>query len=317
MMETAALLGGFLLLALSARLMYRGYAALLRRVSRWDPKPAALMLTGFSLATLFLLFIMAYAAVIIDMRLTVGSMLLGGLMILLFDNVLIYLGYRFSRQLDQRELTRQLALQRRESELSYYKALEEQYDRQRVLIHDIRKHLAAVRDLADEGDHGAVAEYIRQLEASPALQNRVRLCGNHTLDVVLARYAEICRRKDIRFTVDVRSKSVDALAPADLTAIFGNLLENAVAAATGSNDPRIDLTVDLSPGGAVSVSLVNTCISPPAPDGKGGFLSGKTGPGHGAGLRSVRMAVDRYGGAMRQYYREDTGRFHTVIVLET
>lgn len=317
MKETAALLAGFVVLAFSGRLMYRGYFKLLGRLSRQNPEPAALLLTGFSLATLFLLLIMAYTAVIIDLPLNVGSLLLAGVLMLAFDNVLLYAGYRFSQQLNERELTRQLMLQRQQSETSYYKALEEQYDRQRVLIHDIRKHLAAMRDLADEGDPQAVAGYIRQLEDSPALQNRVRLCGNHTLDVVLARYGEICREKEIGFSVDVRSRSVDFLPPGDITALFGNLLENAVEAADGAANPYLELLMDLRPGNSLLVSLTNTCRDIPKSDGKGGFLSRKSRPERcGIGLRSVRAIVDKYGGTLQQYYEEETRLFHTVILIK-
>lgn len=316
MKETAALLAGFLVLSLSGRLMYRGYYKLLGRLSRQDPEPVSMLLTGFSLATLFLLIIMAYTAVIIDLPLNVGSLLLSGVLMLVFDNVLLYIGYRFSQQLNHRELTRQLMLQKQQAETSYYKALEEQYDRQRVLIHDIRKHLAVMRDLADEDDLKAVAGYIRQLEDSPALQNRVRMCGNHALDVVLARYADICRGKGIGFSVDVRSRSVDFFTPGDITSLFGNLLENAVEAADGASEPYLELLTDLRPGGSLMVSLTNSCRHIPEADGKGGFLSSKPQAGtHGIGLMSVRAVVDKYNGTIRQYYEDENRLFHTVILI--
>ena len=316
MKETAALLASFLALSFSGKLMYRGYRRLLGKISRQDPAPAAMLLTGFSLGTMFLLLILAYAAVIINMPLNVGSLLLAGLLILAFDNIFLYLGYRFSQQQNQKELARQLMLQKRHAETDYYKALETQYDNQRILIHDIRKHLAAIRDLADADDLHAVAEYIRQLEDSPALQNRVRLCGNHALDVVLARYSEICHGQGIGFSVDVRSRCVDLLTTGDIVSLFGNLLENAVEAADGTEGACLELSVDLRPGGALTVNLVNTCRKAPKSDGRGGFLSEKSHSGaHGIGLMSIRAVVEKYHGDIRQYYDGDAQLFHTVIVI--
>ncbi len=318
--EKIALFVGFAVLSFSGRLLYRLYLKACSRFSRGEPdgaqaaRPIALQLTVFSLASGFILLMMAYVAWAIALPLSVGSVALAGVLLLLIDNGLIFAGYQYSRLLNRRSLSDRLLVQKRETEASYFTALEEQYDRQRVLIHDIRKHLATIRDLAEGG--GPVADYVRELEALPALQNRVRFCGNRTLDVVLSRYGEICRQKGVAFSADVRSKSVDFLEQSDITALFGNLLENAVEAAEGGEDPCLELLVDTRPGSSLLVSLVNTCQRPPERGRHGSFLSRKEGEGHGMGLRSVRAAVEKYQGSLQQYYEEGTGLFHTVVLLK-
>lgn len=322
MKETFALLLGFVILCFGGKFLYRGFRKATGRFSRsggtssrYDP--AALMLTGFSLSTLFIVLIIVYTALIIDLPLTIGSLALAGVMILLFDNLLIFVGYRISQRISRQNLAHQLMLQKQQTEISYYKALEEQYARQRVLIHDIRKHLAAIRDLAQSAGDPAVAGYVAELERSPALQNRVRICGNRLLDVILARYGDICREKGIQFSADVRDKSADCLEPSDMTALFGNLMENAVEAAQGAPGGYVELLCDLRPGDVSMVSLVNTCASPPKSDGMGGFASTKPdSQQHGLGLKSIANVVGKYGGTLRQYYDKETGLFHTVLLLK-
>ena len=232
MKETIALVLGFFVLAGSGRLFYLGYSRVCTRLQRGGAEeeksaaPIAMVLTGFSLVTIFVLLIMVYTSLVTGIRLSMGSFVLAGLLLLVLNNLLLLLGYRYSRQIDRQNLSDQLMLQKRQNEVEYYKALEEQYDSQRVLIHDIRKHLAALRDLA--GEQGEAARYITELERSPALQNRVRFCGSPILDVILSRYGKLCQESGVGFLVDVRSHSVDHLEQSDVTALFGNLLDNAI-----------------------------------------------------------------------------------------
>ena len=320
--DAFALLLGFTLLSFSGKLIYKGFCKITRRFSGEDSHissydPAALMLTGFSLATLFILLMVSYTAFFIALPLTIGSLALAGVMILMFDNLLIYIGYRITQRMNRQDLSRQLMLQKQQTEISYYKAMEEQYDRQRVLIHDIRKHLGAIRGLAQAGGDTAVAQYVAELERSPALQKRVRICGNRLLDVILARYGEVCGEKSIRFSADVRDQSVDFLSQIDMTSLFGNLMENAVEAANGAESPYIELLCDLRAGGALMVSLVNSCASPPKGDGMGGFASTKQDiVHHGLGIKSIAGVVKKYDGTLRQYYDNGTELFHTVILIK-
>lgn len=200
MKETLALLLGFLILALSGNFLYALYTKLCTRflsLEKQDAGPLAMLFTAFSLMTVFMLVVMVYAVLLLELPLTLGSLILAGLLLLLFNHILIFLGYQYSRRLSLQNLSARLVRQKEQTEASYYRTLEEQYDRQRVLIHDIRRHLAAIRDLAEEQTDETVARYVQELEDSPALQNRVRICGNPTLDVVLARCGEICRDKGI------------------------------------------------------------------------------------------------------------------------
>lgn len=323
MRETIALLSGFALLSIGGRVLYRLYLKVCGRLMRadssfpQDPGPVALVLTGFSLITMFILMGMAYMVIITQMPLRIGSVLLAGVLILVLDNILVYVGYRLNRQKNRHSFSDQLAFQRQQAQMDYYRALEEQYDRQRVLIHDIRKHLETVRDLAGEGLDEAIIGYVEELEASPALQNKVRICGNPVLDVILRRYMEICQAKGIQFLVDVRNQSVDFLESGDMTALFGNLLENAVEAAEGEAEGYVELMVDARPGGASAITLVNTCRELPESNGRGGFRTRKDDRDrHGIGLKSIRDTVKKYEGTMRQYVEVEKKLFHTVIFLK-
>src|SRR5699024_6346968 len=83
-----------------------------------------------------------------------------------------------------------LQQQKDQANSDYYAALQDQYDRQRVLIHDLRHHLEAIKGLATEQDGHVVVKYVEEMEQLPALQKRTRFCSDPVLNAILMRCDE-------------------------------------------------------------------------------------------------------------------------------
>lgn len=66
---------------------------------------------------------------------------------MLFSNTLIYVGYQQTQKFNQRCLSFQLAKQKDEAEAAYFKTLEDYHNQQRALLHDIRRHLTAIKEI--------------------------------------------------------------------------------------------------------------------------------------------------------------------------
>jgi hypothetical protein len=281
-----------------------------------DAGPAALLFGSFSVAATIILVMMAQVVLVVDLPPRIETYMMIGSFVLLFSNILIYVGYQQNQKLNQKYLKLQLTRQKDDAETAYFKTLETQYDQQRVLLHDIRRHLTAIKGIAQNADAGEVVDYVTNLENLPALQNKVHYCENSMMNVVLSRYKELCQEKNIPFSIDVRFKSYDFLAPHDITIIFGNLLENAVEAAQDAPEPYVELRVDTPRGANLFLSITNSCGVPPQSDGAGGYLTRKPDKEkHGMGSKSVRAAVHKYGGTLSQFYEEGTGLFHTTVVV--
>lgn len=244
-----------------------------------------------------------------------GVLMISGGLGLLLVNILLFAGYQYMQQVnkDYREVL--LLQQKNEADKDYYTALQEQYDGQRVLIHDIRHHLGVIKGMAEKGDLPAVAQYIGEAEQLPALQKQARYCANPVLNAIVVRYQEVCRKKGITLTADIRHASLDFLAPVDITALFGNLLENAVEAAEGSVDPYVEISVNPREShGLVLVTITNTCKYLPVEEGEGRFISQKRkGNFHGIGLQSVKKTLKKYGGHIEFYYSQNPQAFHALV----
>lgn len=242
-------------------------------------------------------------------------MVSGSVVALLMVNILVFVVYNRLQKLDKEYAAFQISQLRDQANTAYYEMLQRQYDDQRILIHDVKKHFNVIALLAGEGDSRKIREYLSQLEALPEFQHRARLCDEPILNMVLLHYAEQCAEKNIRFSCDVRSGAVSFMDATSITALFGNLLSNAVEAAERSEERMIELSVIKSvEQNMVLVSMVNSCDIAPIKDASGNFQTTKDREGgHGYGTRSINRVVLKYDGLFDMRYDKTAREFHSVF----
>ena len=246
-----------------------------------------------------------------------GVLMISGGLGLLLVNILLFAGYQYLQRTNKNYRDILLLQQKSQADEEYYTALQEQYDSQRVLIHDIRHHLEVIKEMTEKGDLSAAVQYVGDVEKLPALQKQVRYSTNSILNAIVVRYREVCRKKGIDFTVDIRHASLDFLTPVDITALFGNLLENAVEAAEGTADPFVELTCRENHG-QLLVTIANACEHLPVEDGEGQYITQKQDKDlHGVGLQSVKRILKKYGGQIEFYSTQSPQVFHVLVSFPT
>lgn len=238
-------------------------------------------------------------------------------MALLVVNIVVLFIYNRVQKLDEEHAALQIAQLRDQADTEYYTMLQQQYDGQRILIHDIKKHFNVIDLMAEDGDSGKIREYISELEVSPEFQRRARLCDNPILNMILLRNADFCSANRISFFCDVRAGSVSFMDATSITALFGNLLSNAVEAAGNSAAKMVELSVIKNmEQNNVLVSVVNSCDHAPLKDSSGELISSKdSSERHGYGTKSIARVVTKYGGRKEFRYDEDSREFHFIILF--
>lgn len=237
--------------------------------------------------------------------------------LMLVLNLLIFGFFNYSQKRNEEFTNLQLRLQREEDNAQYQKMLLQEDESQKILIHDIRKHLQTIAALNRDGGSEKVTSYIAELIHSADLQTAARVSDNALLNSILGRYIRRCRENHISFQTDIRRDSVSFLSDRDMTSLFCNLLDNAIEAAVSQPSPMIDLSVTYRTELSMTViTLINSCRENPF-SGKGKRLATtKADPArHGFGLKSIRQVVENYHGEMNLYYEQETGTFHTVLTL--
>ena len=244
-----------------------------------------------------------------------AKMILVTVTTLLISNVFILLLYSYIQKSEQAYLSLQLQLQREEAENAYYQGLKEQLDQRNIFVHDIKNHLTAISDLAQQNQVADITDYITHLQTGPALTQQATYCTDPVLNVILVRYHALCCEKSIRFHCDVRKDTTAFLDAASITAFFGNLLSNAVESAEQTVMREIELSVRYNPPhSAVILSLVNSCEHPPVLERPGIFKTQKSDSGlHGIGTKSIQRIVDQYHGISNSYFDFEKNEFHYIV----
>ena len=105
----------------------------------------------------------------------------------------------------------------------------------------------------------------------------------------------------------------------DLTALFCNLLDNAMEAAELIPDSYIEITVQKKePSPFVVIVVINSCRCEPDYDNNHLPISRKPDRfRHGYGLKSIKKVVKRFHGDMQMYYDDHSATFHTIITLKS
>lgn len=282
---------------------------------------------GTDTSTVFLLSILPVVSVLITMTITyisittqikpiVGILMAISVIALLMVNILVTVVYNHIQKMYNDRLELELIAQKAKMDTENYKILENQYENQRVLIHDIRGHMQVMRGLLESKNYDELENYLLDMERDPALQKIARLCDNTVLNVILVHHASICKSLDIDIDFDIRQHSVDFISAHDITAIFDNLLTNAEEAAKNTSEKYIKLSATQQGETGMLITIINSCDSAPDMDEDGNIKTKKKDKEHhGVGLKSVKQAVQRYHGVSRMYYNDEENRFHSVIHL--
>ena len=298
----------FLLTILAARLF--------KPHKNWNEEPSQIVLLCF-MPLVSVVIIVTFIYIGIPGQLTSLTEVLVSVSVvaLLLVNIIVLFIYNRIQSMDRENAALQMSRLRDQADAEYYGMLQQQYDGQRILIHDIKKHLSVINSMAEEGNSQRIVGYISELENLPEFKRKARLCNEPILNMVLLRYSEYCAEHDIDFSCDVRSDGVSFMDAISITALFGNLLSNAVEAAEKSSEKMIELSVIKNmEQNNVLVSLINSCDTAPVKDSSGNLTTRKDrSKGHGYGTKSISRVVTKFGGRLEMQYDETAHEFHSII----
>ena len=231
---------------------------------------------------------------------------------LLVINVLVIILNNHVQKLYGEKMVLQIETQREQANVEYYTMLQQQYENQRVLIHDFRNHVSAMAHLAESQQNKDLQNYADMMLKDPGLQKPNIFCDHRVLNMILLRYKTVCEEQKIELAIDIRRDSLPILSDKEMTALFGNLLSNAVEAAVVSVDKMIELSIKKDQG--IFIALVNSCDQSPITDSSGVFKTRKNdAKKHGIGMKSIQRIVNIHNGLSEFYYDADTRQFHSVI----
>lgn len=203
------------------------------------------------------------------------------------------------RSLELTERNHQLAMQ-----AVQYENLQEKITEARRAKHDVRHHIALMQEYLNEGKLDDLREYLGKYNESLPDDSLIRFCENTAANTVLLYFAQQAKNNGIDYIVKADIPEKAPIDDADISVLFGNLLENALDAcnAESAADKKIIVRASLS-GGTFCVTADNT-FTGTLKYNQSGNLDSTKHRGEGLGTRSVKSIVERYGGICRFEVRD-------------
>lgn len=163
--------------------------------------------------------------------------------------------------------------------------------------HDLKHQVALLRAQSDAAQRDA---YLSQMEEEIGSYEAQNKTGNHVLDTVLTSKSLSCAQQGIALTCVADGAVLNFMEVMDLSAVFGNALDNAIECEMKISDPEkrlIHVSVSAQRGFAL-IRVENYCEC--SPD----FFEGlpvttkNDRELHGYGLKSIRYVAKKYGGTV-------------------
>lgn len=190
--------------------------------------------------------------------------------------------------------------QQREMTLRYYEDMENNYNRSRKIIHDIRNHLHVIEQSSRMEDKS----YIEDVHAMLDSMGMKFYTENRMLNIILN--DKLKKFPPEQAECNLGGVELDFIADLDITAIFANLLDNAAEEGSGKKDFWIRIRGEQIQN-FIIIKITNPFVKHPAD-------KRPSKPGHeGLGLQNVRQAIEKYHGDMK--IRQEEGVFSVTLLF--
>lgn len=203
---------------------------------------------------------------------------------------------------ENRLLARQINAQ-----TEYYANLTQQYEENRRMRHDIQHHLHTIQILIEQGRHEDASQYAAELMPQHTAQRQLLQCENTVVDAFLSSRIREAERNGTQINAQIALPSELAIQNTDLIIVFGNLLDNAMEACAGVEQPEICIDAHLSKGCLVIHEENPTTIRPTEKQRRIPELE------RGLGLHILEEMSSKYNGELQ--YEAADGRFQITLIL--
>lgn len=223
---------------------------------------------------------------------------------------ILYLEYEllYNRRLS-REVTTITRLM--EDEREQYQLSKRTIETINLKCHDIRHQ---IRQIGQE--HPTIDQhFIDEAAKEVSIYDSAIKTGNEPLDVILTEKSLTCSKDKIALSTIVDGTCLSFMSPSDIYSLIGNALDNAIEAVQALDDPSMrTISVVIEQRGDMVIIHVENYF-------KGQLTFEDNLPqttkddkdAHGWGMKSMRLVVSRYGGAMHTNVRGNIFHLNAVI----
>ena len=226
--------------------------------------------------------------------------------------MLVFIIYEYSLK-NTKELYELKKIQdREEQDKRYFEIIEQSNKDMRIFLHDIKNHLTQIRNLENIE---AVQSYIDSIYPNIEKFSFTGISKNKMLDLIISKYVTLCEKKNIKFSVDVKTANLAYVSDSDLSTLMNNLLDNAVEAAERADERFIQVYIFSKGNMHDGLVIKNSCFVPPETENGELKTTKQNKKTHGVGTKSIRKTLKKYDAVYGWKYDENSKIFETDIVF--
>lgn len=230
---------------------------------------------------------------------------------LLFANMYIF--YYMQMSDEKKNLGFQLAMMEQQEHLQfeYYQLEKGKYDQSISILHDVSKHIRVIESLYHTGKTEEALTYTKEIDGILKPLLPIQYSDNPIFDILLMNQKHNAEKQGISFEFELKSIELGFMEPIDVTTLFGNLLENAIAACSKCTGERYILLKVENQYDMLAIRVEKTV------EHEVHLIDGKpVHPGQystGIGTLNIIHCVEKYDGSI--LYKNNQGSFICDILL--
>lgn len=272
--------------------------------------------TQYFIELIIILFSIANLAVIflVVSKGTSGSeriLLLINMGCILFADLYFLYFARFIEENSQLKMKLRLSEQQALFQYEYYAEQEKKYNESVKIFHDVNKHLKMIENIYQSKEDEIAATYAREIGQILIPLALEEYSNNPILNVLLNDKKRTADYHNIKFDIEAAGINLDFMEAAEITTIFGNLLDNAIEACDRvQKNKHISIKMEKF-NDFIAINISNATL-PIEKWSYGKPLSTK-GKKHGIGLLNVENTIRKYNGSL--VLKEEKNVFSCEIIL--
>lgn len=191
------------------------------------------------------------------------------------------------------------------------------FDKQKEFRHNLKNYCIGLRASIERNEKEKALEMLDKIltQEKPTGEYIVDT-GNTLIDTLINYKCAIALKYGIDVIADVLvPETIPKVDCSDLSIILGNLIDNAIEAASECTyNKKIDISIGIRRGELV-IDICNTYAKEPRTDKQGNFVSAKKDyENHGFGIKSVKKTVEKYDGNI--LFQIKKGVFEAIIIIK-
>ncbi|MCR4674536.1 MAG: GHKL domain-containing protein [Lachnospiraceae bacterium] len=200
-----------------------------------------------------------------------------------------------------------------EMQYTNYEVLEKSMEVVNIKYHDLKHQIALLKEGLSNKDEAM--DYLNKMEDEIRIYEAQNKTGNKVLDTILTAKSVYCQNHWIDLTCVAEGEALNFIDPMDLSALFGNLLDNAIESVEKieSKEKRLIHLAVSHQKGFVKIRLENRYEKEPTIKNGKVVTSKSDKRYHGYGLKSIEKTVKKYGGSVT--FSAKDGWFESRILI--